>query len=208
MHMRCVFLQNKNEENPTFAKKAIMALTESTMLSLGTRAPEFYLQDTITGEFKSYNDIQGEKGTLIMFLCNHCPYVIHVNEEIVRIAQEYFNKGIGFAAISSNDVVHYPDDAPDKMRLVAKVLKYPFPYLYDETQDVAKRYDAACTPDLYLFDSNQSLYYRGRLDESRPGNDKPLNGKDLRLALDLLLRKEAPLKHQYPSAGCNIKWKK
>ena len=185
-----------------------MALTESNMLSLGTRAPEFSLTDTVTGITKTYSDIQGTHGTIVMFLCNHCPYVIHVNEEIVRIAREYSEKGIGFVAISSNDVVHYPDDSPDKMRLVAKVLKYPFPYLYDESQEVAKKYDAACTPDLYLFDGSQNLYYRGRLDESRPGNDKPLNGRDLRLALDLLLRNEAPLKHQYPSAGCNIKWKK
>ena len=185
-----------------------MALTESKMLSLGTRAPGFSLYDTVTGVTKTYNNIQGVQGTLVMFLCNHCPYVIHVNEEIVRIAQEYTEKGIGFVAISSNDVVHYPDDSPDKMRLVAKVLKYPFPYLYDESQEVAKAYDAACTPDLYLFDGGQNLYYRGRLDESRPGNDKPLNGRDLRLALDLLLRNEAPLTYQYPSAGCNIKWKK
>jgi thiol-disulfide isomerase/thioredoxin len=185
-----------------------MAFTESNMVTLGTRAPEFCLLDTVTGENKTYNDIQGERGTLVMFLCNHCPYVIHVNEELVRIAREYKEKGIGFVAISSNDVLHYPDDTPDKMRLVAKVLKYSFPYLYDETQEVAKNYEAACTPDLYLFDGNQCLYYRGRLDESRPGNDKPLNGRDLRLALDLLLRKEVSLQNQFPSGGCNIKWKK
>jgi hypothetical protein len=116
-------------------------------------------------------------------------------------------KGIGFVAISSNDAVKYTDDTPDKMKLIAKVLMYPFPYLYDESQDVARAYDAACTPDLYIFDADDQLYYRGRLDESRPGNDKPLTGKDMRLALDLLFRGEAPMTKQYPSAGCNIKWK-
>lgn len=185
-----------------------MALTESKMLHLGTKAPDFNLFDTISGANIMYSDIKGTKGTVVLFLCNHCPYVIHVNEELVKLASEYKEKGIGFVAISSNDVENYPNDAPDKMKIVAKVLKYPFPYLYDETQDVAKAYDAACTPDIYLFDHDDLLYYRGRLDESRPGNQKPLNGKDLRLALDLLLRGEPPLNKQYPGAGCNIKWKK
>lgn len=185
-----------------------MALTESKMLNLGTKAPGFELFDTISGVHISWSAIKGANGTVVMFLCNHCPYVIHINEELVKIANEYLAKGIGFVAISSNDVIHYPDDAPDKMKIVAKVLKYPFPYLYDESQDIAKAYDAACTPDIYLFDHHEQLYYRGRLDESRPGNNKPLNGKDLRLALELLLRDELPLKKQYPGAGCNIKWKK
>ena len=160
-----------------------MALTESKMLDLGTQAPEFNLPDTVSGDLKSYSDIKGEQGTVVLFLCNHCPYVIHVNEELVKIANEYLKKGIGFVAISSNDVVNYPEDAPDKMKLIAKVLRY-------------------------VFDGHNHLYYRGRLDESRPGNEKPLNGKDLRLALDLLLRGEPPLQKQYPGAGCNIKWKK
>ncbi|MBK9734872.1 MAG: thioredoxin family protein [Saprospiraceae bacterium] len=185
-----------------------MALTESKMVELSTSAPSFSLADTVTGLKKSYEDICGSAGTVVMFLCNHCPYVIHVNEELVRIAKEYLPKGIGFVAISSNDVTEYPDDDPDKMRLIAKVLKYPFAYLYDESQEVAKAYEAACTPDIFVFDKNRKLYYRGRLDESRPGNDKPLNGKDLRLSLDLLLREEGPLLKQYPGAGCNIKWKK
>lgn len=184
-----------------------MALTESTMLPLGTKAPAFFLPDTVSGEKKSYSDIRGLKGTVVMFLCNHCPYVIHVNSELVKTANEYREKGIGFVAISSNDAEKYPDDAPDKMSIVAKVLRYPFPYLYDETQEVAKAYNAACTPDIYLFDSEDALYYRGRLDESRPGNDKPLNGKDLRFALDLLLSSEPAPEKQYPGAGCNIKWK-
>lgn len=178
------------------------------MIDLGVRAPGFVLPDTVSGQNLSFFDIKGEQGTVVLFLCNHCPYVIHVNEELVKIASEYVPRGVGFVAISSNDVVNYPDDSPDKMKLVAKVLKYPFPYLYDENQDVAKSYDAACTPDIYLFDRNDALYYRGRLDESRPGNGKPLNGKDLRLALDLLLRGEPPMQKQYPAAGCNIKWKK
>lgn len=184
-----------------------MALTESTMLQLGTKAPTFSLPDTVSGNEISFQDIKGNNGTVVMFLCNHCPYVIHVNQELIRIANDYKEKGIGFVAISSNDAVKYTDDTPDKMKLIAKVLMYPFPYLYDESQDVARAYDAACTPDLYIFDADDQLYYRGRLDESRPGNDKPLTGKDMRLALDLLLRGEAPMTKQYPSAGCNIKWK-
>ncbi len=184
-----------------------MALTESTMLQLGTKAPAFSLPDTVSGNEISFQDIKGNNGTVVMFLCNHCPYVIHVNQELIRIANDYKEKGIGFVAISSNDAFKYIDDTPDKMKLIAKVLMYPFPYLYDESQDVARAYDAACTPDLYIFDADDQLYYRGRLDESRPGNDKPLTGKDMRLALDLLLRGEAPMTKQYPSAGCNIKWK-
>lgn len=184
-----------------------MALTESTMLQLGTKAPTFSLPDSVSGNEISFQDIKGNNGTVVMFLCNHCPYVIHVNQELIRIANDYKEKGIGFVAISSNDAVKYTDDTPDKMKLIAKVLMYPFPYLYDESQDVARAYDAACTPDLYIFDADDQLYYRGRLDESRPGNDKPLTGKDMRLALDLLFRGEAPMTKQYPSAGCNIKWK-
>ncbi len=184
-----------------------MALTESKMLQLGIKAPDFLLPDTVSGGDLSFKDIKGQNGTVVMFLCNHCPYVIHVNQELIRIANDYKEKGIGFVAISSNDADKYTDDTPDKMKLIAKVLMYPFPYLYDDSQDVARAYDAACTPDLYIFDADDQLYYRGRLDESRPGNDKPLTGKDMRLALDLLLRGEAPMTKQYPSAGCNIKWK-
>lgn len=184
-----------------------MAYTESNMLPLGSFAPDFKLPDTVSGEVLAYDGLKGEKGTVIMFVCNHCPYVIHVNEELVRIANTYKEKGIGFVAISSNDAEKYPDDAPDKMRIVAKVLKYPFPYLYDESQEVAKAYDAACTPDIYLFDGEGKLYYRGRLDESRPKNDIPLTGKDLRNALDCLLEGGKTPEIQFPGAGCNIKWK-
>lgn len=184
-----------------------MALTESRMIALGTKAPDFSLPDTVSGNVMTYAETRGTHGTVVMFLCNHCPYVIHVNPVLVSIGHEYAKRGIGFVAISSNDVEGYPDDAPDKMKIVAKVLRYPFPYLYDESQDTARAYDAACTPDIYVFDGDDKLYYRGRIDGSRPGNDIPLTGTDLRLALELLLRGEAPLLKQYPGAGCNIKWK-
>ena len=184
-----------------------MALTESNMLSLGTTAPAFTLPDTISGGQLTYNDIRGDKGTVVVFSCNHCPFVVHVNHEIVNMATEYMRRGIGFVLISSNDVVNYKDDDPDKMRLVAKVLKYPFPYLYDESQQVAKAYDAACTPDFYLFDSSDSLVYRGRMDGSRPGNDIPVTGSDLRSAMDAVLLGITAISPQIPSAGCNIKWK-
>lgn len=184
-----------------------MALTESNMLPLGTKAPNFNLLDTVSGANLEFDDIAGKNGTIIVFSCNHCPFVIHVNDQMVSIANDYKKKGIGMVLINSNDIDKYPMDSPDKMNIVAKVLKYPFPYLYDPSQSVAKAYDAACTPDFYIFDNNNRLYYRGRLDGSRPGNDIALTGEDLRGALDgLLENKSAPVK-QYPSAGCNIKWK-
>lgn len=177
------------------------------MLPIGTVAPNFHIQDTVSGNYYSLDDLKSNVATVVMFICNHCPFVIHVNPELVRLANDYRNKGVSFIAISSNDVANYPDDSPDKMKLVAKVLKFPFPYLYDKHQEVAKSYDAACTPDFYVFDGDTKLYYRGRLDESRPGNGKPLNGKDLRAAIEGVLAKAAVPKTQYPSAGCNIKWK-
>lgn len=182
-----------------------MALTESTMLPLGTAAPNFHLMDTVSGNYYSLDDLKSNRATVIMFICNHCPYVIHVNPEIVRIANEYKNKGVAFVAISSNDIVAHPDDAPDKMRIVAKVLRFPFPYLYDKRQEVAKAYDAACTPDFYVFDAAMKLTYRGRLDDSRPGNNTPLTGADLRGAIDATLVQET-IDPQYPSMGCGIKW--
>ncbi len=185
-----------------------MAYTESNMLPLGTAAPDFSLPDTISGNTIHLNDIAGRNGTVIMFICNHCPYVIHVNEEIVRVATDYAAKGVGFVGISSNDVVNYPADAPDKMKLHAEEAGYPFPYLYDETQAVAKAYDAACTPDFYVFDENKKLVYRGRLDDSRPNSQTPLTGRDLRAAIDKMLNGEEVPARQYPSAGCNIKWKR
>ena len=184
-----------------------MALTESNMLSLGTQAPDFTLPDTVSGKTVSLSDIRPDKAIVVMFLCNHCPYVIHINPGIVRLAKEYQEKGVSFVAISSNDVNKYPQDGPEEMKKHAARVGYPFPYLYDESQDVARAYDAACTPDFYVFDGQLRLAYRGRLDGSRPGNNTPLTGEDLRSALDALLAgKPAPDK-QYPSAGCNIKWK-
>lgn len=184
-----------------------MALTESTMIDIGTKAPGFTLPDTVTGQEISLPDGKEYKGTLIMFICNHCPYVIHVNEELTRLGHDLMEKGLRVLAISSNDAVNYPQDNPDKMKEVAKREGYPFPYLYDENQDVARNYDAACTPDLYLFDADLKLYYRGRLDGSRPGNDVPVDGKDMRHAVDELLKGNPAPEKQYPSAGCNIKWK-
>lgn len=184
-----------------------MAQTPSNMLPLGTKAPDFLLFDTVSGDTFSLNDLKGKKGTVIMFICNHCPFVIHVNPELVKIAKDYSKKGIGFIAISSNDVLKYPQDSPENMKIHAKNEHYPFPYLYDETQVVAKAYDAACTPDLYLFDADLKLIYRGQLDDSRPGNNIPLTGKDLRYALDCLIENKKNTRNQKPSIGCNIKWK-
>ncbi len=183
-----------------------MALIESNMLPIGTEAPNFHLHDTVSGNYYSLDDLKSDKTTVIMFICNHCPFVIHVNPEIVRLANAYKNNGVAFIAISSNDAENYPEDAPDKMSIVAKVLKFPFPYLYDKRQDAARAYDAACTPDFYVFDGHMKLNYRGRLDKSRPGNDIALTGVDLREAIDRTLEGKL-IKFQYPSAGCNIKWK-
>ena len=178
------------------------------MLELGTVAPEFSLMDTVTDKTMNLHALKGQRGTVIMFICNHCPFVIHVNPEITRLAKYYIEKGIGFVAISSNDIENYPQDAPHLMKRKAKEENYPFPYLYDETQSVAKDYEAACTPDFYVFDKNLKLVYRGQLDDSRPGNDLPLNGADLRNALDSLLAGRTLDSNQKPSIGCNIKWKK
>ena len=184
-----------------------MALTPSNMLALGTTAPDFTLPDTVSGQQKSLTDLKSDHATVIMFLCNHCPYVIHVNETLVRLAHDFIPLGVSFIAISSNDVNNYPQDAPDKMSIVAKVLRYPFPYLYDETQEVAKNYNAACTPDFYVFDAQLKLTYRGRLDASSPGNHEPLSGLDLRRALLATLSGQEVPMQQLPSMGCNIKWK-
>ncbi|WP_343485718.1 thioredoxin family protein [Allomuricauda sp. d1] len=184
-----------------------MAQTPSTMLPLGTFAPEFSLMDTVTEKTLNLQALKGDQGTLIMFICNHCPFVKHVNEEIARLGKEYQEKGIAFIAVSSNDVENYPQDAPHLMKEVAKEEGYTFPYLYDETQEVAKEYDAACTPDFFLFDADLKLVYRGQLDDSRPGNGIPVTGNDLRNAMDALLKNEPISEDQKPSIGCNIKWK-
>ena len=186
-----------------------MALTPSNMLELGTIAPDFSLPDTVSGTMVRLADVRSDQATVIMFLCNHCPYVVHINPEIARVVADYAPKGVRFVGISSNDAEKYPADAPDKMTAHAVEANYDFPYLYDESQAVARAYDAACTPDFYVFNQDFKLVYRGRLDDSRPRVEqpKPLTGKDLREALDAVLNKEAVNSVQYPSIGCNIKWK-
>lgn len=184
-----------------------MSLTPSTMLNLGTRAPDFELPDTVSGEQFSLEDFEDSRALLVIFMCNHCPYVKHIKEALVDLANDYDDEDLGMVAISSNDVNKYPDDSPEKMAEEAETFGYPFPYLFDETQEVAKAYSAACTPDIYLFDENRELVYRGQFDDSRPGNDKPVTGRDLRKAIDLLLEEGKHLEEQSPSMGCNIKWK-
>ena len=185
-----------------------MVKTPSTMLPLGTKAYPFSLQDTLSGKVLSLTQLKSNKATLIMFICNHCPYVKHVQAELVRLAHDYQSKGVAFIAISSNDAEQYPEDSPQRMKEVAEQWGYPFPYLYDETQEIARKYQAACTPDFYLFDKNLLLVYRGQLDDSRPGNNIPLSGKDIRGALDNLLKGKLVNPEQRASVGCSIKWKK
>lgn len=184
-----------------------MARTPSNEFAIGTPAPDFTLPNTIDNALVSLQNIRGKNGTVVFFICNHCPFVIHVNKELVQLANDYLEKGIGFVAISSNDVENYPEDAPHLMKKVAEQNNYPFPYLYDETQEIAKAYKAACTPDLYLFDADLKTVYHGQLDDSRPGNNLVVTGKDMRNAINRLLENKPPLEHQKPSIGCNIKWK-
>lgn len=185
-----------------------MAQTPSNMLPLGTQAPDFLLFDTISKDLFSYNEVKGAKGTLIVFICNHCPFVHHVIDELVRISNDYRVQGLGIAAISSNDSVTYPQDSPEWMEEYAYENNFSFPYLYDATQEIAQKYDAACTPDFYLFNALDQLVYRGQLDDSRPGNGIPVSGSDLRNAIDGILYNRTISKQQKPSIGCNIKWKK
>ena len=184
-----------------------MALTESNMLPIGTEAPDFTLPDTVSGEELTLEDLASNKATVVMFICNHCPYVIHVNPEIKRLTDEYLAKGVSFVAISSNDVENYPQDAPHLMNKLVEKEGFNFPYLYDESQAVARAYQAACTPDFYIFDAELKLAYRGQLDDSRPGNGIPVTGRDLRNALDCLISGTEVTGNQLPSIGCNIKWK-
>jgi len=180
-----------------------MSATPSTMLPLGTDAPDFRLPDPSTGDEVGLADVRTERGVIVMFLSNHCPFVKHVKDELVRIGREYLARGLGVVAIMSNDVESYPDDAPAHMAEQG----YPFPYLHDESQEVAKAYHAACTPDFFLFDGSGKLVYRGQLDAARPGNDVPVTGADLRAAADALLAGQPVATEQTPSIGCNIKWK-
>ena len=183
-----------------------MVRTPSTMLPLGTAAPDFSLPN-LDGRLMSLGDVAGEKGMVVMFICNHCPFVKHVADQLAVLGRDYLPRGIGVVAISSNDVSTHPADSPEQMVHEAEERGYLFPYLYDETQEVAQAYHAACTPDFYLFDAGRALVYRGQLDPSRPGSDVPVTGSDLRAAIEALLAGQPPVAEQIPSLGCNIKWK-
>lgn len=184
-----------------------MALTESTMKELGSALPRFSLPDVVSGRTVSPDDYADHKALLVMFLCRHCPYVKHVEHELARIGRDYAHKPLGIIAISSNDAAAYPDDAPESLKEQARQLGFAFPYCYDESQEVARAFQAACTPDFFLYDADRQLVYRGQLDDSRPGNGKPVTGGDLRAAIDAVLGGGNVSQDQKPSAGCNIKWK-
>ena len=178
------------------------------MTALGSKAPDFRLKDTIGGSEYALADFSAKKALLVMFICRHCPYVQHIQAELTRLDKDYIQKDIAIVAISSNDAAGYPDDAPASLKEFALTSRWHFPFLYDETQKVAHAYKAACTPDFFLYDKNRTLVYRGQLDDSRPGNGKPLNGKDLRAAIDAVLADRPVAAEQKASVGCNIKWKK
>jgi len=184
-----------------------MALTASTMLPLGTKAPDFQLLDVVSGKMISLSTFAGKKALLVMFICKHCPFVKHVQKELAQLGKDYINRDVGIVAISSNDVNNYPDDAPEQLKAMAQELGFTFPLCYDESQEIAKAYTAACTPDFFLVNADQRLVYRGQLDDSRPSNGKPVTGKDLRAALDAVLVGQPVNSEQKPSVGCNIKWK-
>ena len=184
-----------------------MVKTASTMLPLGANAPDFSLPDVVDNTIVSLSDFADKKGLLVMFICRHCPFVVHVREELAQIGRDYREKPIAIVAVSSNDIKEYPDDTPEKLKVMAERFQFTFPLLYDGTQEVAKSYTAACTPDFFLFDENRKLVYRGQMDGSRPGNDIPVTGEDLRRAMDALLSGTDINPDQQPSIGCNIKWK-
>lgn len=184
-----------------------MTVVSSNMMPLNLKAPEFALKDTLSEKILSFSQLKSNKATVIVFMCTHCPFVKHIRQELINVANQYIPKGISFIAISSNDPKDYPEDSPENMKKVGKDLHFPFPYLYDETQEVAKAYDAACTPDFFVFDGDGKCVYRGQFDNSRPTSALPVTGKDLRVALDYLLKGEPVPQDQKPSVGCNIKWK-
>ena len=184
-----------------------MVKTASTMLPLGTAAPEFQLQDVVSGKTISLDNYQDSKALLVMFICQHCPFVKHIQDQLAKLGQDYSQQPLGIVAISANDVANYPNDAPDKLKQMALELNFNFPICYDESQEVSKAYTAACTPDFFLFDSDNQLAYRGQLDDSRPSTDIPVTGRDLRQAIDLVLEGKMVDFEQKPSIGCNIKWK-
>ena len=184
-----------------------MVKTASTMLALGTAAPDFQLPDVVSGKTISLDSFSDNKALLVMFICQHCPFVIHVREELAKIGHDYRDRPLSMVAISANDVANYPDDSPEKLKQMAKEFKFNFPVCYDESQEVSKAYTAACTPDFFLFDGDNKLVYRGQLDDSRPGNGFPVTGQDLRQAIDFTLEEKEIDFAQKPSIGCNIKWK-
>jgi len=184
-----------------------MSRTESTMLPLGTPAPDFSLPDTVSDQTVSRDDFGAAPALLVAFICNHCPYVKHIRDGWAQLARDFQARGVAIIAISSNDAEAYPDDAPDKMREEARDANYTFPYLFDESQSVAQSYRAACTPDFFLFNANRKLVYRGQMDGARKSNDVPVSGEDLRAALDAVLSGNTVSEIQKPSLGCNIKWK-
>lgn len=184
-----------------------MSLVKSNYFEIGKKAPNFKLMNTENNTIVNLAELKGKNGTAIFFICNHCPFVVHINNELVKIANHYLKNGIKFIAISSNDIDYYPQDAPKFMRQVAINLNYPFPYLFDDNQKVAKAYNATCTPDLYLFNKDLKSVYHGQLDDSRPGNGIPITGKDFRNAIDCLLKNKVNNSQQIPSIGCSIKWK-
>jgi thiol-disulfide isomerase/thioredoxin len=184
-----------------------MAATPTTQIPLGFTAPDFKLPDVISGEELTLEQLKSDKATVVVFICNHCPFVVHIIYELVKVAKDYIPKGVSFIMINSNDIKNYPADSPERMIEFARDRDFPFPYLFDETQQVAKGYDAACTPDFNVFDGEMKCVYRGQFDDSRPGNGKQVTGEDLRLTLDLILADQGVPKEQIPSVGCNIKWK-
>jgi thiol-disulfide isomerase/thioredoxin len=184
-----------------------MASTETIQIPLGFTAPNFKLYDPVSGKHKTLNELKSDKGTVIAFICNHCPFVKHLIHEFINITKEYIPKGISFIAINSNDVTNYPEDSPVNMKKWATKLKFPFSYLYDESQSIAKTYSTACTPDFNVFDGDLKCVYRGRFDESTPGNEIAVTGSDLRNALDALIEEKEISEQQFPSIGCSIKWK-
>lgn len=184
-----------------------MTRTASTMMALGTQAPDFSLPDVVTGRTVSLHDLDGSKLLLVMFICRHCPYVQHVKHELARLGRDYAGRDVAIVAISSNDAAEYPEDAPPSLKAMAEELGFAFPFLYDESQDVARAYSAACTPDFFLFDRERALIYRGQLDDSRPGSPRPVDGRDLRNAIEAALADSPVSRDQRPSIGCNIKWR-
>ncbi len=184
-----------------------MVLTASTMLPLGTKAPEFHLPEVVSGENISLANFADKKALLVMFICRHCPFVKHIQTELANLGKDYFNSDLGIVAISANDAQNYPNDAPESLKEMSTELGFKFPFCYDETQETAQAYTAACTPDFFLFDQERKLVYRGQLDDSRPSNNKPVTGADLRAAIEAVLVDQAVTSEQIPSVGCNIKWK-